>query len=423
MANHDLALLGGPKTITSSEPQYVWPRITKEAEQAVVAQLHKSVSIYDSSGIFSEFETTFKNMHGMEHALLSNSGTNALFSLYFGIGIGPGDEVISPAYTFFASVAPVLNLGGVPVFCDAGADGNIDPSKIEALITRKTKAISITHMWGQPCDMDAIVDIAKRHNLLLVEDCSHAHGATYKGKPVGSFGVGAAWSLQGQKIITGGEGGIMLTHDPEVLYRALLQGHYNKRCKQQIPKDHPLAQFATSGFGLKFRAYPPAIALALEQLGHLGDWVKAKNALAQKFSYAFSAFEFFVVPKPKEGILPSWYAYVFQFVPENANGVTLDILMKAMAAEGLTEFDHPTSTAPIYNMPLFLHPEIAFPALYKGPARAQGQFPGADRFYANALKIPTWVYPDEMPIADAYIKALQKVATVIRDEPSLLKSI
>jgi dTDP-4-amino-4,6-dideoxygalactose transaminase len=140
--------------------------------------------------------------------------------------------------------------------------------EIEKKITDKTKAIVVTHMWGIPCDMDAITVIAKKHNLRLLEDCSHAHGAKFNEQKVGTFGDAAVWSLQGQKTVTGGEGGILLTDDGEIHTRALLLGQYNKRCKQEIPRDHPLYQYALTGFGLKLRAHPLAIAMADQQFDH-----------------------------------------------------------------------------------------------------------------------------------------------------------
>ena len=144
-----------------------------------------------------------------------NSGTAALHSAYFACGVRPGDEVIVPSYTFFASAAPMLPLGGRPIFCEIDpATLTADPADIERRITDKTRAICVVHVWGNPARMDAICEIAKRHNLRLIEDCSHAHGATYLGRPVGSWGDIGCFSLQGQKPVSGGEAGIAVTSDP-----------------------------------------------------------------------------------------------------------------------------------------------------------------------------------------------------------------
>ena len=416
-----LAILGGPKTIeTQTGPHLVWPRVTQSVEQAIIHQLHSTVSIYNRSGVIQEFETVFADYHSRRYALLSNSGTNALYSIYEGLGLGPGDEVICPVYTFFATVSPLMHTGAMPVFCDCDPDGNISPTQIEARITPSTKAVMVTHMWGVPCDMDAILPVCKKHNLRLLEDCSHAHGAKVSGKLVGQFGQAAAWSLQGQKTITGGEGGIMLTDDSEVYYRALLQGHYNKRCQQEIPENHPLMAFSTTGLGLKFRAHPLAVVMAKEQFSHLNSWLRQRRHYATRMTEAFSEFPFFRTPEVS-GKEPGWYAYVMQFDPSHANGVSIDLLTKAVLAEGLVEFDRPGSTKPLHRLPLFSEPEKVLSRLYRDPVKPTEQsFPVAEQFYENALKLPVWSFPDEERMVDLYIQGIVKVASVIRDNPDRL---
>lgn len=416
MKTERLAILGGARTIETEGPHYVWPRITPAVERAVLKQLHATLSIYDRSGVFEEFETKFAAYHGRKFALLSNSGTNAIYAMFEGIGLRPGDEVICPAYTFFATVSPLMHTGAIPVFCDCGDDGNIDPVEIEKRVTPQTKAVIVTHMWGIPCEMGAIVEICKRHNLRLLEDCSHAHGAKYGDKIVGTFGDAAAWSFQGQKIVTGGEGGILLTDDEEVYYRALLQGHYNKRCKQEIPPCYPLAMFNTTGFGLKFRAHPLAVAITQEQFSHLDEWIARKQHYAEQMTEAFSQFPFLKTPIT-QGTQPGWYAYVMQFDPSRANRVGIDLFMQAVLAEGLVELDRPHSTCPLHHLSLFNHPEKALPRLYTQPLEKGSQsFPNTERFYDNALKLPVWAYTDEQQMVDWYIEGIVKVAMVVTDD-------
>jgi perosamine synthetase len=226
------------KIINTQDTSFTWPIITNELRQIVLSQMDISLSIYNRSGIFEEFEEKFRQYHNAKYALLFNSGTSAIHGMLEGLNLDFEDEIICPAYTFFATCSPALYLGYKLVFCDVDLNGNIDPLKITELINIKTKVLLITHMWGNPCQMDAIMEIVENNNLALLEDCSHAHGGEYKGKKLGTFGKAGAWSLQGQKIITGGEGGIMVTNDDELYYRANLLGHYNKRCRDEIPKDH-----------------------------------------------------------------------------------------------------------------------------------------------------------------------------------------
>lgn len=417
--NERLAILGGPKTISPEKARFDWPKITTEVELAVINQLHKSVSIYNRSDIFEEFENRFSNYHDRKRGLLFNSGTSAIYAMYKGLELGHSDEVICPTYTFFATVSPLMSTGARPVFCDCRTDGNIDPDEIVKNITPKTKAVVVTHMWGIPCEMDVIQEICSQNNLALLEDCSHAHGAFFKGKKVGTFGIAAAWSLQGQKIITGGEGGILLTDSDEIYYRALLLGHYNKRCKQEIPAYHPLAGFSQTGFGQKFRSHPLAIAMANQQFGHLDEWIARKSQYAQWILEELGECYFLSMPQC-DNRQPSWYAFVMLFNEVLANGVGIDKFVAALHAEGLIEVDLPHSTCPIYNLPLFRSPEKAIPQLYGYQPCDERNFPNAERFYQRAVKIPVWAFSEDANIIRAYIKRFRKVIEVVERQSELL---
>ncbi len=417
-----LAINGGPMTINPTEARYIWPRITQEMRGIAISQMEGSLSIYDRSGIFKEFEEKFANYHGMPYALLSNSGTSAISSMFEGIGLCPGDEVICPAYTFFATVSPVMHTGAIPVLCDCDESGNIDPLEIERKITTRTKAVIVTHMWGIPCDMRTISNICKDKGVYLFEDCSHAHGASFAEQKVGSFGDASAWSLQGQKIVTGGEGGIMLTRNRDIHIRALLQGHYNKRCKQEIPKDHELYRYALTGLGLKFRAHPIAIAIASHQFNQLDDWIAQKQQFVDEITASLKRYPFLKMPSC-ENRQASWYALTMQFLPELANGVTINQFEKALHAEGLIEVDHPGSTGPIHNLALFTNPERVLSRLYHKPIKQHGSFDQAIAFYEQAIKMPVWAFADERPIVEAYIRGLAKVCDAVMQRPDSINSI
>lgn len=417
----ELAIFNGQPTINIPGPHCVWPRITDAVRQAVMTQLEESISIYNRSGIFERFEDAFVQYHGdtQSQALLQNSGTSALWSMFVGADLQPGDEIICPSYSFYATYSPLMMTGAVPVFCDSDEDGNIDPVQIESLITKNTKAVIVTHMWGIPCDMPTIREICNRHGLLLFEDCSHAHGAEIGEKKVGTWGDAAAWSLQGQKIITGGEGGILLTRNEEIFTRALLLGQYNKRPKQQMSHDHPLYKFALTGFGLKLRAHPLAIAMAMEQFSHLDVWITQKQTYATKLEESLSVFPFLRMPKYQGQ--PAWYAFVFQFDEAKAQGVTIKRFEEALHAEGLVEVDRPGSTCPNYGLPLFTRPDEVLPHLYPEPLSQQGPFPKAEKFYQQAIKLPVWAFPDEAHWVEKYIAGITKVAQVVQDKPELLR--
>ena len=190
-----------------------------------------------------------------------------------------------------------MHFGIKPIFCEALENGNIAPASIAEAITAKTKVVVVTHMWGIPCNMPAIRAILEdQKGVFLFEDCSLAHGGRLNGKPLGTFGDGAVWSLQGQKIVTGGEGGITLTKHADLHVRQLLWGHYNKRCKVEIPVDHPLRSYSLTEAGLKSRAHPLAIAIALKQLRKLGEFHKYKLHYAQQLAKGLESIKFFRGP-------------------------------------------------------------------------------------------------------------------------------
>ncbi|KLU91762.1 hypothetical protein MAPG_10711 [Magnaporthiopsis poae ATCC 64411] len=281
-----------------------------------------------------------------------------------------------PVYSFHATSSPAMQFGIIPKFCDAAEDGTISPKAISSAITPRTKAIVVTHMWGVPCDMRAICEILERHpHILLFEDCSHAHGAKVDGKLVGTFGDAAAWSLQGQKIISGGEGGITLTKHAGLYHRQLLWGHYNKRCRAEIPEDHPLSSFSLTGAGAKNRAHPLAVAVALTQLRRLDTILR------------FKRLHFDVV---------------------------VELFVRELHARGLGEVDIPKSTGLLHREPLYTSPQKMFPHLYtRWVARRLGtarQFPVAQAFYDEAIKIPVWASREDQETVDHYVNVICDVA-------------
>lgn len=406
--NDTLALFGGTPTIPTSVVHPAWPVITDNYVQAIDNQLHESISIYNRSGVIEEFEEKFASIHNKRYALLNNSGTNSIWSLFVGAGLLPGDEVICPTYTFFATNTPLLSSGLVPVFCDADDSGNMDPDDLVKRITPQTKAIMVTHMWGYPAQMHKIQAIAKRHKLLLFEDCSHAHMASLDGELVGTFGDAAAWSLQGQKNITGGEGGVVVTDNQEVYIRANLLGHYNKRCKQEIPPEHPLHEFSVTGMGLKMRSHPLAVAFAYEMLDKHQEYQEMRDYCAQEYEQLFAEYDF-IETLPHENTKPSWYAFILKYKPRG--GITREDFMHMLHAEGLVEVDIPGSTGPNHKLPLFKKPWVLFPQFYKsGTTFNTGEdFPQAEDFYQSIIKLPTWTQETDKQLLTYYLTGLRKV--------------
>ena len=214
-----LAITGGAPV--RAESGLHWPRATAADIEAVTEALQAPSWCRISGHYAHRFEWEFANFQGTAHAVAVNSGTSALELGLLALGIKPGDEVILSPYTFMASATSVLVTRGVPVFVDIDPGTyNIDPARIEEAITDRTFALMPVHFGGRSCDMDAILEIARRHDLKVIEDASHAHGATWKGAGLGTIGDVGAFSLGSGKNLTAGEGGILLTNMEESYWRA-----------------------------------------------------------------------------------------------------------------------------------------------------------------------------------------------------------
>lgn len=261
--------------------------------------------------------------------------------------------------------------------------------------------------------------------MILLEDCSHAHGAKYKDKPVGSFGDAAAWSLQGQKIITGGEGGILLTNNQEIYYRANLLGHYNKRCKDEIPKNHNLYKYAITGFGLKLRAHPLAIALANEQFDNLDNWIQQKNIYVKKIIKELKNIPFLSFLN-NSNTVPSYYGLIIKYDSFLANNISRENFVDKLHKEGLIEVDIPNSTSPIDQYEIFTHPKASS---FRQNATSNQKlkieaFPQAYKFFNSILKIPIWVRKQDKNIIDLYIQGFKKISkTIMKNYKSNLENI
>jgi perosamine synthetase len=230
------------------------------------------ISIYDGSGVVGEFESAFRDLTHSRFALATNSGTAALHSAYFAVGVGPGTEVIVPSYTWHASATTVLQCGAVPVFCD------IDPHtltmSVEDMarkITDRTRAVCPVHIWGNPAEMDRIVELAHSRGVAVVEDCSHAHGAAYDGRPVGSWGDVGCFSLHASKPVAGGEAGVAVTDDPVLFDRMVLLGHVGRARSGAATRALGVgdADLGLTDLGVKYRPHPLAIHLARSSLKRL----------------------------------------------------------------------------------------------------------------------------------------------------------
>ena len=242
------------------------------------------------------FEEAFADLCGVKHAVATSSGTTALQTAILVHGIGPGDEVITTPFTFIASANAVLFSGAKPVFVDIDERTyNIDPYLIEEAITPRTKAILPVHIFGNPCDMDAIMDIAERHGLVVIEDACQAHEATVKGRTVGSVGVGC-FSFYPTKNITTAEGGIVTTSDDEVADRARLIRNHGQR-----------QRYCHEAIGYNFRMTEIQATIGLVQLGKLERFTTVRRANAEYLTQRLNGV---IIPYEAPGCRHVYHQYV-----------------------------------------------------------------------------------------------------------------
>ena len=345
-----LALLGGAKAVTLAQgDMFTWPIVTKEHEEAVLKVLRAgNMSGFDVS---KEFEKKYAASLNRKYALTFPNGTSAILTAMYAMGIGVGDEVIAPSITFWASIVPCYLLGATPVFADIDPDTLcIDPKDIEQRITPNVKAVVVVHYGGYPCDMDAIMAFAKKHNLKVLEDCSHAHGVLYKGRQVGTFGDTAAFSLMPAKSFPIGEGGIMFTDDQRVYERAMLYGHYIRHNEITLDDLKPFAGLPCGGF--KHRLNQLASAFGLMQLklhpAQMAEIDKAMNCFCDLLEDT-PGIRPIRPPKDSGSTKGGWYHPLFKYLPQELGNLALSRFIKAVTAEG-------SICDAGCNKPLHLHP-------------------------------------------------------------------
>ena len=330
MPKSDLAIDGGEQTVTQAIDDK-WQVVTDLERSAVNQVLDNLGSAYDE---IDRFQEEFKAAVGTRHAIGTCNGTSTLHSAIFAAGARNGREVIVPSITWHASITPILHCGATPVFCDADPETFCaDPDDVTRRITDKTCAIVVTHVYGNPADMDAFCDIVKGTDITLIEDASHAHGATWAGKPVGSLGHIGCFSLQASKPVTGIEAGVITTDDDDLYDRMLALGHYG-RCEKAYQTDR-FKPLRGMGLGIKYRANPLGMAMARAQFTRLSDLNERRRGW-------FGRMDELLGPVP--GVEPQktypkavrggllLYAGV---VDPDAIGAPVSAILKALVAEGV----------------------------------------------------------------------------------------
>ena len=321
-----------------------WPSFTQEEADAVSQVLLSNKVNYWTGTECREFEKEFAAWAGTDYAVALANGTLALDVALQAMGIGEGDEVIVTPRSFIASVSTVVNAGAIPVFADVDNNtGNISATTIAPKITDKTKAIICVHLAGWPCDMDEIMALAKQHNLWVIEDCAQAHGAKYKGKPVGSIGHVGAWSFCQDKIMTtGGEGGMVTTNDKALWQKMWEYKDHGKNYDSIYHKQHPPGfRWLHDSFGTNWRMMEMQAVIGRIQLKKMAEWTKIRTQNAKILREALTQFageqQFLRIPDIEfhqvmgGDSVHAYYKYYVYVRPENLpENINRDSILNAL---------------------------------------------------------------------------------------------
>lgn len=328
-----LALFGGPKTVTLSWPAY--PIIgAEEVSAATRVLLSGQLSDVARGEFVSTMEDDFARYFGTRHALSFGSGTAAIHGALFAVGVKPGTEVLTANYTWISAITAILHAGGTPVFCDLKPGGlHIDPAEIKRKAGPHTRAVVVTHVWGIPADIDPLLKAARDLNLAVVEDCSHAQGAKYKGRFVGTIGDVGCFSLQASKAIIAGEGGLIVTNDERYYQRAMIPGHHGARLGEELTLPELIPFRATGGYW-KYRIPTLAAAIATVQLGRLEELNAARQANFDRLQTRLKqTVPFISWPALHRKSSRGWYGTP-AFYEYDQKKVPISLFAEACAAEG-----------------------------------------------------------------------------------------
>ncbi|OAY87283.1 UDP-4-amino-4,6-dideoxy-N-acetyl-beta-L-altrosamine transaminase [Bacillus subtilis subsp. subtilis] len=357
---------------------YSLPLIGKEEIQEVTETLESG---WLSKGPkVQQFEKEFAAFVGAKHAVAVNSCTAALFLALKAKGIGPGDEVITSPLTFSSTANTIIHTGATPVFADIDENTlNIDPVKLEAAVTPRTKAVVPVHFGGQSCDMDAILAIAQNHGLFVLEDAAHAVYTTYKQRMIGSIGDATAFSFYATKNLATGEGGMLTTDDEELADKIrVLSLHGMSKAAWNRYSSNGSWYYEVESPGYKMNMFDLQAALGLHQLKRLDDMQKSREEIAGRYQTAFQQIPGLITPFVHDDGRHAWHLYVLQ-VDEKKAGVTRSEMITALK----DEYNIGTS---VHFIPVHIHPYYQKQFGYK-----EADFPNAMNYYKRTLSLP--LYP------------------------------
>lgn len=325
--------------------------------------------------LVSDFERRIAEYCGSRYAVAVNSGTAALHCAYYAAGISHGDEVIMPAQTFVATANAALYLGAKPVFCDIDLNTyNIDVSKIESLITQKTKAIVPVHIAGEPCNMDEILKIAQKYGLRVVEDACHAFGASYREKKIGSISDMTVFSFHPVKSITTGEGGAICTDDEELYNKMrMFRTHGIVNDQRMEKKNEGVWYFEMQELGFNYRITDIQCALGLSQLSKIDSFVDKRKEIADFYTVSLKNIEGLTLPQFDSQNISSSHLYIIRVGKERRKTLFAQLRDAGIGVQ-------------VHYIPVYHHP------YYQKTGFADISLLSTEEYYQSCISLP--IYPD-----------------------------
>lgn len=334
-----------------------------DKELEYVTDCIKTGWISSKGKYIDEFEKKFSEFCGVRHGITTTSGTTAIHLALAAIGIKPGDDVIMPDFTMIATANPIYQLGARPVFIDSDMETwCIDPTKIEEKITKKTKAILVVHMYGHPCDMDPINEIAKRHGVYVIEDAAESHGAEYRGKKTGSLGDIGCFSFYANKIITTGEGGMVITDNDEIA----------EKCRLMKDLAFEKKRFFHRFAGYNFRMTNLQAAVGVGQMYLVEKSIETRRRNAKLYNSLLKGVRGIITP-PEASWAKNVY-WMYTILVDDSFGISRDNLVSSLAEKGV---ETRTTFFPMHVQPVFKE-------FYKGE-----QYPNSDFLGRTGINLPS----------------------------------
>lgn len=330
----------------------------------------------------AEFEEAVAKFVGARHGVAVASGTAALHAVMHVIGIGPGDEVIVPAMTFAASANCVVYQGGIPVFVDVDVDTLcVDPDQVERRITPQTRAIVAVDYAGQPCDYDALREIADRHGLFLIADACHSLGGEYKGGKVGALADCTVFSFHPVKHITTGEGGMVVTDDEELARRMRCFRNHGIDTDHRQREQQGTWYYAMEGLGYNYRLTDLQAALGVSQLKKLSFFLECRQRIARRYGQAFASLSTVQPLVVCEDVVSAWHLYVLRL----ADSASRSAVFRQMRGRGIG--------VNVHYLPVHLHPFYQEQFGY-----GEGLCPVAEAAYERIISLPIWPGMDDLQV-------------------------